>query len=92
YDRLNENRTTIVHQMDIRIDKRYYFQRFSLNLYFDLQNVYNNQTGFPPFLLPEQDDQGNLKIDPNDPSRYVLKFSDNVQPPFFPALGAILEF
>lgn len=92
YTRLNENKTEIVHQMDLRIDKRFYYEKFSLNLYFDIQNIYNNQTGFPPLLIPEQDEAGNRLLDPNDPSRYKLKFTDNAQAPFFPALGAILEF
>lgn len=92
YTRLNENRTDMVHQMDIRIDKRFYFEKLSLNIYFDIQNVYNNQTGFPPLLIAEQDEMGNRLIDPNDPSKYQLKFTDNAQAPFFPALGAILEF
>ena len=36
--------------------------------------------------------EGNRLIDPDDPSRYILQESDNAQAPFFPALGAIVEF
>ena len=29
------------HQLDLRIDKQYFFKRWSLNFYADVQNVYN---------------------------------------------------
>lgn len=36
-------RLPIFHQLDIRVDKRWIFDAWSLNLYLDIQNVYNRQ-------------------------------------------------
>jgi hypothetical protein len=43
----NSERSKTFHQLDIRVDKRWIFDRWTLNLYLDIQNVYNrgNQEG-----------------------------------------------
>ena len=43
----NSERSKAFHQLDIRVDKRWIFDRWTLNLYLDVQNVYNrmNQEG-----------------------------------------------
>ncbi|HEX5111426.1 MAG TPA: TonB-dependent receptor, partial [Saprospiraceae bacterium] len=46
YDRLNDERINSFHQLDLRIDKKYFFTRWSLDVYFDVQNVYNHVTKF----------------------------------------------
>ncbi|MBK8145713.1 MAG: carboxypeptidase-like regulatory domain-containing protein [Bacteroidetes bacterium] len=40
YSRVNENRLPINHQLDIRVDKKYFFKHWNLNLFLDIQNVY----------------------------------------------------
>ena len=92
YDRLNADRTNIVHQLDIRVDKRFFFDGWSLNFYVDLQNVYNSQIGFPPFLVAETDANDNPIEDPKNPDAYLLRTVENPSPPFFPAIGVIAEF
>jgi hypothetical protein len=37
----NSIRQAVFHQLDIRVDKRWIFDRWTLNAYLDLQNVYN---------------------------------------------------
>ena len=40
YDLLNTQRNNPFHHLDVRIDK-YYFNNWTLNLYLDLENIYN---------------------------------------------------
>ncbi|MBN1946976.1 MAG: TonB-dependent receptor [Bradymonadales bacterium] len=47
YGELNSIRNGAFHQLDLRVDKRFTFERWVLDLYLDVQNVYNqgNQEG-----------------------------------------------
>ena len=38
---MNSDRLPIFHQLDVRVDKRWIYQRWILNLYLDIQNIYN---------------------------------------------------
>ncbi|HOW32322.1 MAG TPA: TonB-dependent receptor, partial [Bacteroidales bacterium] len=62
------------HQLDIRIDKEYFFKKWSLNVYFDVQNAYNFKSKDPDVLVLQRDGSGNPIIDPNDQTRYSLKY------------------
>lgn len=37
----NSERASLFHQLDIRVDKRWIFDRWTFNAYLDLQNIYN---------------------------------------------------
>lgn len=39
----NSSRLPAFHQLDVRVDKRWVFNRWMLNLYLDVQNVYNHR-------------------------------------------------
>ena len=41
YNNINSLRNPSFHQLDIRLDKKYYFKKWSLNIYLDIENVYN---------------------------------------------------
>lgn len=41
FGRTNSRRNEAFHQLDLRIDKRWIYQSWMLNLYMDIQNVYN---------------------------------------------------
>ena len=45
-------RGTDFHQLDLRLDKRWIYTRWSLNVYFDLQNVYNRFNFSSPGGVP----------------------------------------
>lgn len=92
YDRLNTERLRPFYNLDIRVDKKYYFDKWSLNLYFDVQNVTGYQADSPPALLVERDDNGEPLVDPNDPARYQTKFLQATQGTVLPTLGIILEY
>ncbi|MBS3807834.1 MAG: TonB-dependent receptor [Bacteroidales bacterium] len=93
YDRLNEKRLEPFHQLDLRIDKQFFFDRWSLMLYLDVQNVYNFSADEPPVLIRETGTDGEPLVDPNNPNRYELERleveeSGNI----LPSVGIIVEF
>ncbi|MCK7540185.1 MAG: hypothetical protein MZV63_59445 [Marinilabiliales bacterium] len=74
YTKFNTLRLKGFNQLDIRIDKQFYFDRWSLMLYVDVQNVLNYKAEQPDILLQQTDSAGIPLIDPEDPSRYLLKY------------------
>jgi hypothetical protein len=74
------------------VDKKYFFDRWSLNWYFDIQNAYNFQAQQPPLVVPVRDAQGNLTVNSTDPSRYQLKSIVNPAGTILPTIGLIVEF
>lgn len=93
FNQINAERLPAFHQLDLRIDKKYYFKKWNLNWYIDIQNAYNFQAEQPPLLVPVYDQTGeNILVDPNDPSRYQLRFLENTAGTLLPTIGIIIEF
>jgi hypothetical protein len=92
YNLLNTEREGNFHQLNMRVDKKFYLKKFSLNFYLDIQNVYGYKTKVAPIYLAVTDAGGNPVVDPNDPSRYLLKKIDNTSGIVQPTLGIIIEF
>jgi hypothetical protein len=92
FSRINGVRLKSFHQLDIRLDKKYFFDRWNLNWYVDLQNAYNYKAQQPPQIVPVRDAQGNLTVNPTDPSRYQLKSIVNPGGTILPTIGLIVEF
>jgi hypothetical protein len=92
YTRFNTLRLKGFHQLDLRVDKGYYFKGWTLMLYVDVQNIYNHQADQPPILIQETDSNGNPVTDPSDPSRYLLKYIDGSSGTVLPTIGIIVEF
>lgn len=92
YTQINAIRLPAFHQLDLRLDKKYYFDKWNLNWYVDIQNAYNFQAEQAPQLIPVRDAEGRIQVNPNDPSRYVLKFIENPAGTILPTVGLIVEF
>ena len=92
FNRINGVRLASFHQLDLRVDKKYYFQKWNLNWYFDIQNAYNFQAEQPPLLIATRDAQGNIPVNPADPSRYLLRELSNPAGTLLPTVGIIVEF
>lgn len=91
YTRFNTLRLPSTHQLDIRIDKEFYFRRFVLNLYVDVQNVYNFQAKKAP-VYTNRDTDGNVMDDPKDPqNRQLLRILDIYSGSVLPTLGIIVR-
>jgi hypothetical protein len=91
YELYNQYRLKSFHQLDIRIDKDYFFKKWSLNVYVDVQNVYGHNADIPP-EYSNLDMQGIPVIDPDDPSRYMLHVIENRSGTILPTIGIIIEF
>ncbi len=92
YTRYNTLRLNAFHQLDIRIDKQYFFDKWSLMFYLDVQNIYNHKADQPPLLIRETDINKLPVTDPVDPARYKLNFITNESATVLPTIGIIVEF
>lgn len=92
YSRFNSERLKAFHQLDLRVDKGYFFKGWSLMLYADVQNVYNHKADQPEILIRESDSDGNPVTDPLDPLRYSLKYIKGATGTVLPTIGIIVEF
>ena len=100
YAKFNSLRLPDTHQLDIRIDKEFYFKKWVLNLYTDIQNVYNFKTQGAPIYTnlsntPVKDATGNTvylpQTDPSNPSDYVLRTINNFAGTILPTIGIIIK-
>ncbi len=92
YGKFNSERLKGFNQLDIRIDKQFYFDRWSLMLYVDVQNVLNFKAQQPSILVLQTDDTtGAPLINPTDPQRYLLKYIDGDSGIVLPTIGIIIE-
>ncbi|MEI6092001.1 MAG: TonB-dependent receptor, partial [bacterium] len=79
------------HQLDIRIDKEFYFKKWVLNLYTDIQNVYNFKTQSAP-IYTNLDTNGNVIPDANgDPTKQGLRTFDSFGGTILPTIGIIIK-
>jgi outer membrane receptor protein involved in Fe transport len=92
YSQFNTLRLNSFHQLDLRVDKHYFFNKWSLLLYADIQNVYNFKADQPPLLIQETDSNGVPVTDPGNPLKYSLKYLDNESGTVLPTIGVIIEF
>lgn len=91
FNQLNSQRNPFGYQLDIRVDKRWFFKKWSLNLYLDIRNVTNSVTQLNPTLVVVRDDAGQPVVDPADPTRYKTKYTPNEDGLILPSLGVIIE-
>jgi hypothetical protein len=92
YSKFNSLRLRAFHQLDIRIDKQYFFEGWSLMLYADIQNVYGFKADQPPILIRESDINKVPVADPSNPLKYSLKYITNTSGTVLPTIGIIIEF
>ena len=96
YNQYNQLRYKPFHQLDLRVDKEWYLSSITINLYVDVQNVYNYKTTSNTFLVRELDGDGNPIIenpsDPADMQRYRMKELQSAAGTVLPTIGIIIEF
>jgi hypothetical protein len=91
YTKLNEERFRAFHQLDLRVDKAWYLNKFTLKLYFDIQNAYNYQSQSQDIVVRVKDEAGNFATT-NNGLNYELKSIENNSGTLLPTLGIIFEF
>ncbi len=92
YNRLNQERTQVSHGLDVRVDKKYFFKNWGLDVYVDIQNIYNFKTVTAPILNMRRDEAGNPIENPVDPDFYIPYFIRNENGTVLPTVGVIVEF
>lgn len=95
FNEFNSLRLSAFHQLDVRVDKSWYFPKWSFTLYLDIQNLYNFKADLPDNLIRETDGQGNyIIVNPGAPAedqRYKLKAIKNESGTVLPTIGLIFE-
>lgn len=89
---INTRRLPSFNQLNMRVDKRWYYKSWNLNLYFDVENLLASPLTGPPFLDVVRDANGRPVADPSDPTRYQTKLVENVGTTVLPSVGVMVEF
>ncbi|OFX73358.1 MAG: ferric aerobactin receptor [Bacteroidetes bacterium GWE2_29_8] len=92
YSKVNTERLSAFHNLDIRIDKKYYYKKWSFDFYIDIQNVYNFKAEQPPIIDVKKDDKDNPIISGTDNRYYVPNYIDDFTGTILPTIGIIVEF
>jgi hypothetical protein len=92
YNQINSIRLNSFNQLDIRVDKKYYYQKWNFNWYLDIQNLFNYQADQAPVLVPTRNKNGDPLINSNDPSKFLTRLVPNTAGRILPTIGIILEF
>ena len=95
YNLFNSNRLKSFHQLDLRVDKAYYYKNFSLRFYLDIQNVYNYKADMQADLVRVMDSNGKpVIVNPTAPAsqqQYQLKTLKSESGTVLPTIGIIIE-
>lgn len=92
WDQLNTERNGNSHGLDFRVDKRWFFKKWALNAYLDIQNLYGFKTETQPYLDVVRDGNGNPIEDPNNPDSYLTQEIENTAGTILPSIGLMIEF
>jgi len=90
YSRFNSLRLPDSHQLDIRIDKEFYFKKWVLNLYTDIQNVYNFKSQSAP-IYTNLDTEGNKSYEDASKTTYNLRTFESFGGNILPTIGLIVK-
>ena len=93
YQAFNTLRLTSFNQLDIRVDKGFYFRKWSLMFYLDVQNVLNFKAQQPDLLVNTQEDGSVVKyVDEQGQERYKLRTIGRSAGTILPAIGIMVDF
>lgn len=93
YNQLNSQRLGVNYSVDFRIDYKWFFPKWSFNLYLDIQNIPGVVTGTGSLILDE-DANGNAQVvNPGTPNEsYLLKTIEPGRGTIVPTLGIIVQY
>lgn len=89
YSRFNEGRLNTFTQLDVRVDKTFYFKKVMLGVYVDIQNVFNSKYREQDVYLKT----GRI-LNPEAPAsrqKYELKSVERLSGTLLPSIGIIVE-
>ncbi len=100
FDQLNTLRQDAANAVDIRVDKKWFFDKWSLNVFLDIENVTGNAVGNEQLILDRPLDDDNqpigdgIIVNPDDPlteQRYRLKTINDAAGTVVPSIGLMIE-
>jgi hypothetical protein len=92
YSKYNQLRLKPFHQLDFRIDKSYYFKKWTLRFYIDIQNIYNFKSDEQAPLVLETGSNGVPLPASGSPLQYNLKTLDlEGSGTILPTIGMIID-
>ncbi len=91
FNRLNALRFEPFHQLDLRLDKNFFFKKWSLMLYLDIQNAYNFKNKGKDYVIRERNADGSFKTT-NNGTEYVLQSIENKSGTILPTIGIMIKF
>ncbi len=86
YDHYNAERLPLFTQLDVRVDRSFYFDNWMLALYLDIQNILNTSYEGQPYYISTGE------IDPTSPDKYIMKYIANSSGTLLPTCGITVEF
>ena len=78
--------------LDLRLDKRWAFDRSNLNVFIDIQNAYRSGIALLPYLTTVNEADFNPVVNAEDPSRYDLQLINSDTGRTLTTLGVVMEF
>ena len=97
YAYLNSLRGNLVHQLDVRAEKKWVFKKWQITAYVDVVNIYgsNNPSNLPVVNLQRDDYNNGVIANPNDPQNlqyYNLELDKKDKNTPLPYFGLIFDF
>lgn len=92
YSQLNTQRLRPYHQLDVRVDKKFFFKHWSLNVYLDVQNLYMYSIPGAPILNVVRDDNQQPIVNPDNPNYYKTYYIQNDLSVFQPTIGIVVQY
>lgn len=101
FSRVNALRNGSINTVDFRVDKKWFFDKWSLNVYFDVENVTGNSVDTDELILDRPLDENGrpigsgIVVNPDaaiDQQRYQLKRITDAQGTLLPSIGLMVEW
>lgn len=87
YSSVGENRLNAYNQVDIRVDKKWSYAAWSLDVFFEVQNILGNANPEEPSYGLDRDETGELVI----PER-LIQVNTNTSVNVLPSIGLVINF
>jgi hypothetical protein len=91
FTQLNAERFDAFHQLDVRVDKNFFFDKWSLMLYIDIQNLYNFKSQGQDYIVRAKNPDGSFQTT-NNGQDYVLERIPNEGGTVLPTIGFMVKF
>src|SRR5690606_33095863 len=87
YDRLGEERLNAYNATDVRIDKKWNFEKWTLDVFLEVTNVLGSDLPSDPTYTLERDAEGSIII-----PRNLILVPDTNNSAILPTLGVVVDF